>query len=152
MYTYVPTYIYMFISLCVSISICTHSHTPKSTVTHMMNKVPNKRPKTDGVKKKMTREMNLSSTWRMHSRCTSTKGRYGQKELKSPRVKICVPVCCSVLQCVAVCWIVLQCAAVCCNVLQCVAVCCSVLQCVAVCCVVATKLGRKWQVKMCMHL
>ena len=49
--------------------------------------------------------------------------------------RICVAVCCSVLQCAAVCCSVLQCAAVCCSVLQCVAVCCSVLlQCVAMCC------------------
>jgi len=37
------------------------------------------------------------------------------------------------------------CVLVCCSVLQCVAVCCSVLQCVAVCCVagnVAGKVGR----------
>jgi len=40
--------------------------------------------------------------------------------------RMCVAVCCSVLQCVAVCCSVLQCVAVCCSVLQCVAVCCSV--------------------------
>ena len=48
------------------------------------------------------------------------------------RWKLCVAVCCSVLQCVAVCCSVLQSVAVCCSVLQSVAVCCSVLQCVAV--------------------
>ena len=34
----------MFTSICISISICTHSHTPKSTVTHMMNNLPNIAP------------------------------------------------------------------------------------------------------------
>jgi len=53
--------------------------------------------------------------------------------------RVCVAVCCSVLQCVAVCCSVLQCSyatrvkRVCvaarCSVLQCIAVCCSVLQC-----------------------
>jgi len=46
--------------------------------------------------------------------------------------KMCVAVCCSVLQCVAVCCSVLQFVAVCCSVLQRVAACCSVLWCVAV--------------------
>ena len=70
--------------------------------------------------------------------------------------RLCVAVCCSVLQCDAVWCSVLQCVAVCCSVmydtwnatrlyillrdvqgsvLQCVAVCCSVLQCVAVWCI-----------------
>ena len=76
--------------------------------------------------------------------------------------RVCMWMCCGVLQCVAVCCSVLQCnaefwcgsaswrwaglltwsadvpqiqcVAVCCSVLQCVAVCCGVLQCVAVCC------------------
>jgi len=48
--------------------------------------------------------------------------------------KMCVAVCCSVLQCVAVCCSVLQCVAVCCSVLQCVAACCSVLQRIVVRC------------------
>ena len=46
-------------------------------------------------------------------------------------LRICVVVCCSVLQCVAVCCSVLQCVAVCCSVLQCVAVCVAI--CVAIC-------------------
>jgi len=82
--------------------------------------------------------------------------------LAPPVDRICVAVCCSVLQCVAVCCSVLQCVAVCCNVLQSrecacpseqfedsllfrtlsfpkvdiiyVAACCSVFQYIAVCC------------------
>jgi len=57
----------------------------------------------------------------------------------TPRVVVCVAVCCSVLQCVAVGYTfishhissiprVVVCVAVCCSVLRCVAVCCSVLQ------------------------
>jgi len=38
-------------------------------------------------------------------------------------MRMCMRVCCSVLQCVAVCCSVLQCDAVCCSMLQCVAVC-----------------------------
>jgi len=48
--------------------------------------------------------------------------------------RLCVAVCCSVLQCVAVCCNVLQCVAVCCSLLQSVAMSCSAWQCVAVCC------------------
>jgi len=48
--------------------------------------------------------------------------------------RLCVAVCCSVLQCVAVCCSVLQCVAVSCSAWQCVAVCCSASQCVFVCC------------------
>jgi len=43
------------------------------------------------------------------------------------RFRVCVAVCCSLLQCGAVC---VQCVAVCCSMLLYVAVCCSVLQCV----------------------
>jgi len=76
--------------------------------------------------------------------------------------RLCVAVCCSMLQRVAMCcrvvngiegrlnmtvmlpfenvyrWVVAECVVVCCSELQCVAVCCSVLQCVAVCCSVCT--------------
>ena len=44
--------------------------------------------------------------------------------------RLCVAVCCSVLQCAEVCCSVWQCVAVCCSVLRRVAVCCSVLLCV----------------------
>jgi len=60
-----------------------------------------------------------------------------------PSRRVCVAVCCSVLQYVAVWCSVFQCVLVCCSVLQCVAVCCRLirrfshvaLQFVAVCCV-----------------
>jgi len=44
-------------------------------------------------------------------------------------VRVCVAVCCRLLQCVAVCYSVLQYVAVCCGVLQCVTVCCSCRRC-----------------------
>ena len=59
----------------------------------------------------------------------------------SIRERMCVAVCCSVLQCVAVWCSGLQCVAVCCSVLQCVAVCRSVSQCVAVLCLRTGWLG-----------